>query len=193
MLLSEGESDKIMLSALLPSLSPKLKSAMSDSTLVIEPMQGARNLSHRLSALQATLCKTHIFLDNDKPASDAFDKAVQEGLSGRAGANFATVQGLQHSELEDCLDEGVYSASLLKHYGVTIPDNFFKGKAKWADRLQAAFKAQGRMWSDNIKSEVKMHVARAVSSAPNGALSQHRRAAVDSLVYALEQQLFEKA
>jgi len=78
---------------------------------------------------------------------------------------------------------------LLNKYGVSADSPKFRGGDKWSDRARAAFRHQGKPWSDDIETEVKASIAELVVRNPAGTLNPHKRSSFDALVQALEAKL----
>jgi hypothetical protein len=189
MLIVEGEEDRRALDSLLRHFSRPLKDALSNGSLALDSLLGGSNLSYKLSQARDTLCSTHTFLDHDKCGLDASAKAQRDGLLELADVTFATSLGQAESEIEDLYDESLYSAMLQNRYGVSVLSPKFRGNARWSDRARDAFKNQGKPWSDTIEAKLKADVAELVEASPGAALNQHKRAAFDALVAALEAKL----
>lgn len=188
-LLVEGEDDRKALRAILRDQSKMLAAALTQGSLGIESLQGGSNLSYKLSQVREALCESHSFLDNDHCAIQASTKATNEGLLKIADVTLTVCDGMKESEIEDLYDENVYSAMLFNKFGVSTQSPKFKGNEKWSDRLKAAFKHQGKPWSDQIEAAVKLAVADIVEANPGNVLNTHKRNSVDALVAALEGKL----
>jgi putative ATP-dependent endonuclease of OLD family len=188
-LVVEGEEDRRELRALLRQHSPRLANAIKEQSLGFESLHGGSNLSYKLSQIREAMCLAHSFLDHDKCGLAAQQKAEQEGLLTVADVTFAVCEALDESEFEDMLDSAIYGAMIQNRYGVSILSPKFKGNAKWSDRLRAAFKHQGKTWSDAVETKVKGEIAELVESNPASALNPHKRSSFDALVTALEAKL----
>jgi putative ATP-dependent endonuclease of the OLD family len=188
-LIAEGEDDKRALIPLLQDASAALKSAIAHGSLAIDTLLGGSNLSYKLNQIHEVMCQSYCFLDHDKAGLNAFDRAEKEGLATLADVTFATVPGMQESEIEDLYDENLYSSMLQKKHGVSTMSPKFKGRAKWSDRLRETFKHQGKPWSDSIEAKVKGDVADLAALSPKATLNVHKRGAFDALVTALEARL----
>ena len=79
-LLTEGEDDKIALTAVLSHHSPTLRDALKQNTLAIDTLAGGTNLAYKVGLVRDSLCLCHALLDDDKAGRDAFDKARLQGL-----------------------------------------------------------------------------------------------------------------
>jgi hypothetical protein len=188
-LVVEGEEDRRELRALLRQHSPRLANAIKEQSLGFESLHGGSNLSYKLSQIREAMCLAHSFLDHDKCGLAAQQKAEQEGLLTMADVTFAVCEALDESEFEDMLDSAIYGAMIQNRYGVSILSPKFKGNAKWSDRLRAAFKHQGKTWSDAVEMKVKGEIAELVESNPASALNPHKRSSFDALVTAPEAKL----
>lgn len=184
-LVVEGAEDLSVMTKLLQLKSPQIKEALSQGLLVINALDGATNLSYKLSLLRDALCEYHCFLDNDDAGRRAFDAARSDGLLTDAQCNFTICNGMPQSEMEDLYAVDAYRAVLERTYGVTLEVKQFRSNKKWSDRMRNAFLAQGKLWDDRIKSEVKTLVAETVIEKPDRALNAHKRGAFDGLANAL--------
>ncbi len=185
----EGEEDRRELRALLKHNSQRLADAIKEQSLGFESLHGGSNLSYKLSQIREAMCLAHTFLEHDKCGLAAQQKAEQEGLLTTADVTFAICDGQDESEFEDMLDSALYASTIQNRYGVSILSPKFKGNAKWSDRLRAAFKHQGKTWSDAVQAKLKGEIAELVEANPATALNSHKRSAFDALVTALEAKL----
>lgn len=188
----EGDEDKLSLSALLRDYSSKLASALDSGKLAVETLAGGTNLSYFVGLVRdALLCRFHCFLDNDDAGRKSYEKAKAEGLVDVGDVNFAMVNGMNDSELEDLYDITLYKDMIVNRYGVTLDINSkFKGnKRKWSDRVGEVFRVSGKMWNDQVKMEVKAKVALLVVSNPRNALNSHKRSVIDNFAQAVTQKL----
>jgi predicted ATPase len=185
-LVVEGEEDVVSLTTLLPFLSDKIAKAIKSNFLVIDKIGGASNLSYKLSLLNNALCSFHVFLDNDKAAVDAYEKAVREDNLKIKDFTLVTCNGMVESEFEDCLNTNIYDAEILSNYGVNISVPAFRGNTKWSNRMRQVFLGQGKPWTEKIEAQVKNTVAQSISKDILNSLNQHKRNSIDSLVIALE-------
>lgn len=188
-LVVEGEEDRRCLAVLLKQHSKLLAAAMAQQALGIESLQGGTNLSYKLSQIREAMCLAHTFLDHDDCGLKSSQKAEQDGLLLLADITFTTCNGMKESEIEDMFEESVYSTMLQNLYGVSTLSPKFKGNSKWSDRLAAAFRHQGKTWSDQIESKVKAQVAELVEANPAIGLNVNKRSSFDALISALEGKL----
>jgi putative ATP-dependent endonuclease of the OLD family len=188
-LVVEGAEDHVALSALLPYLSPVIAKALKHHHLVIEPIGGSGNLPYKLTTLSNALCVVHVLLDNDDAGRKAFDIAESDRIVRTADVNFVTCVGMPDSELEDVFARDAYKDKVLQEFGVDLTATSFRGKGKWSDRMKKSFEAQGKIWNDKAKTQVKAVVAEAVISRLDDALHPEKRKCIDALVTALERKL----
>lgn len=189
-LVVEGGCDWTAISALLSDRSTKLAEAMSTGLLAVESLGSASNLSARLDGLRNMLCRYHVLLDNDEAGRTAADKARTYGLLSPSEENFVAVPGLKNAEFEDALDQDIYVDAIRTSFGVNLNAPEFKhAKAKWSDRVAATFRAQGKNWSDQVKTAVKTVVAMQVAENPSEAIHSQRSKSLLSLVEELERRL----
>jgi len=188
-LVVEGEDDRTALLALLAYSSAKLRSALENGTLAIDPLHGGAKLSYKLTLLRDSLCNFCCLLDADECGRNAYVKAETDGLLTQADVWFTECAGMAEAEMEDMYDQNVYAQMLNRRYGVSVSHRAFRSNRKWSDRMGATFREQAKSWTDEVKQEVKNQVARAVGANPGEALSQHKRSAFDFLVTGLETKL----
>lgn len=185
-LVVEGQNDVISITALLRTLSQKLKAMIDGHMLIVDPVGGAGSLPYKLSLLKSSLCVYHTLLDYDEAGRKAYDNAVEDGLLDIKTTTFITCNGLPNSEFEDCLDVGAYSETIEEDYGVTLDCQEFKGNRKWSDRMRSVFLSQGKQWNNGVETRVKHTVANCVKKNPGIALNPHRRGAIEALQASLE-------
>lgn len=188
-LVVEGEEDRKALAALLPLSSKRIGTALQTGFIAIDTLGGGTNLSYKLGQLRETLCTCHSFLDYDQAGLTACAKAHAEGLASPADVTHVICPGLDESEFEDMLDEGLYAEFLKNKYGASLASPKFKGKRKWSNRLKAAFEHQGKVWSSRIEAQIKSDVADLIAASPSTALNSHKRGPFDGLIIALETKL----
>lgn len=184
----EGDEDKIAIRALMREHSPQLGNAIDSGKLAFETLAGGSNLSYVVGLLRdALLCSFHCFLDNDDCGRDSYAKARTEGLVEVADVNFASVPGMNDSEIEDIYDLTFYKDLIWNKYKVSLDMNakFKTNKKKWSDRVGEVFKASGKSWDDSVKAEVKAQLAELVASNPKFALNEHKRGVIDNLAQTL--------
>jgi hypothetical protein len=134
----------------------------------------------------AMLCSCHAFLDGDNAGRGAYEKAKNEGLLTVAEITFATVPGMQESELEDLYDFHFYKEFIWNKYNVSLDTPKFKGnKKKWKDRVKEAFLAAGKPWDNAIEMELKAGVANLVVLNPVSSVHPNKRGPLDALVSTL--------
>lgn len=192
-LIVEGKTDKRILEHLLPILSAPIKNALKNNQLIIEPLHGVGNLSHKLSSLENQICAYHVYVDADKPANDAVDKSIKENLLKNKNLTRSTCIGMPESELEDCFNPALYKDTIMINCGVSIDSREFKNSNnKWSERVKRVFDANGKRWTEAAKAELKFHVAEALVSAGEEALIPQKRSSIDALVGSLEMLMSSK-
>jgi hypothetical protein len=188
-LVVEGEEDRVALQALLGQASKKIGTALQTGLVAIDTLQGGTNLSYKLGQLRETLCCWHVLLDHDKAGLAAYERARADGLLAPADVTHVICPNLSESEFEDMLEEELYADFLKNQYSVSVASPKFKGKAKWSDRLRAAFAHQGKLWSPKVEMDVKASVAELTAATPSKALNPHKRGPFDAMVLAIEGKL----
>ncbi len=191
-LIVEGDDDRIALMALLKDCSSYLISAFDEGVIAIDTLGGASNLAYKISSVRDSICLHHVFLDKDKAGIEAYNKAKSRGLLDDADVNFCTYPGLKESELEDLYEKKLISTLINKKYRVSLDSPTFKTKKKWSERVKECFEKQGKLWNNQIESELKWAVANAVALNPSTALKPITKNIVTSLAATLESRLREK-
>ncbi len=191
-LIVEGEDDKVSLFAILSNYSQTLKNSLNNGSLIIDPLYGAGNLSYKISVYQSIVCDSHVLVDNDLAGREAIEKAEDDGILKVADYHYVVCNGMNESELEDCLNSSIYSEAINKEYGVNINTNKFRNNSSsWSQRMRTTFLSQGKRWTKRIKKQVKDTVSQCVKYNVENALNEQKRSSVDALVIALESKLTE--
>jgi hypothetical protein len=185
-LLVEGNDDKISLQKILPNMSDMIKKAIQNGEFIIDALDGAGNLSHKLSLYIGFQCKCHVLLDNDKSGVEAGEKAEKSGLISLRDITYTVCNGSPEAELEDCYKKEAYSQIITEKFGVNIDRSEFRNNKKWTERIGKCFLANGKKWDDKIKQEVKLSVANNIPSDPNEVFHPNKRSSIDSLVNSIE-------
>ena len=185
-LVVEGETDKVTLSKLLPSLSEKIKRALQNGILVIDFLSGSGNLSYMLSYFTSIQCRYFVFLDNDESGRNSGNAAIEQGLLDSRDVSYTICRGCRDSELEDCLNPLSYAECIMEKYGVDVNVRSFRGNKKWSVRMGNCFQSQGKQWDAAIEKQVKISIANCLPSDPSAALNEHKRSSIDALVSSLE-------
>ncbi len=189
-LVVEGDDDRIAINAFLRNSGETLLASLNSGRLAIEALGGGTNLAYSLGLVRdALLCTCHCFLDHDDCGRKSFEKARTEGLVDVADVGFASVLGMNDSEIEDLYDVSFYKTLVWNSYKVSLDSPRFRGRKKWSDRMAEAFKEAGKLWDDRIETELKSKVASLVASDPANAVNQSRRGPLDSLVQNLVEKL----
>lgn len=188
-LVVEGKNDAVALTALIKALSPKLKQMINSHMFIIDPIGGAGNLSYKLTLLKNSLCVYHTLLDNDDAGRKAYKFAEDELLLDIKSNTFINCNGSLSSEFEDCLNLSIYKDKINEDYGVNLDCSEFKNSRKWSDRVEQAFRSQGKQWNKSVESRVKFTVANCVKENPEDSLNSHKRGSIDALILSLEKMI----
>lgn len=166
-LIVEGESDKVILSKILPCMSEKIKNALSSNQLVIKSLDGAGNLQHDLADLKTQMCKYVVLLDNDKSGTSAASKAIEKNLIRDSDIRYTICNGSPESEIEDCINPTVYIQCIKDQFNVDLRFSAFKCNKKWSDRVKDCFNAYGAQWDEKTEAGVKTCVANCIPEIPS--------------------------
>ena len=189
-LLVEGTEDRDLLNELLPKQSPVIKSALDKRLLVIDHLAGASNLSYKTTFYRQNVCNVHVFMDNDEDGRKAVNQALDKAFLQIADYTLTACSGMKNCEVEDLLDPKIYTARVLKDFGINLDcKSFKKTSKKWADRAETEFISQAKIWNKSVKMKLKRTVIDEAISNSSKCIPQHRQQAIDALVKALEQKL----
>lgn len=189
-LIVEGKTDQIALTALLRNQSSILDSALQNRRLAIDPLGGAANLTYKLGLLRAHVFDYHVFIDADLAGLDIYNRALKEGYLEELKATLTTCNGMKEAEFEDLLSDEIVADVLRSKFDLerlTTPKR--NRNSKWSKRMEALFTAHGKPWSDAACNELKIAVAERVAQQPDLALNEYRRGPFDTLVQVLEARL----
>lgn len=190
-LLVEGESDRICITALLQHLSKNLRAAFQEGTIATDSLAGGSNLAYKVGLVRDALCDCHCFVDHDSTGIKAVENAKLQALLADRDVNFATVQGMPESEIEDLFDVELYEQMILNNYRVSLNDPKFKGTKKWSERVRQCFANQGQTWNDSIEKKLKAEISALVKACPQDAMNEHRKGPLVALAGTLETRLKE--
>lgn len=189
-LVVEGESDRVILKALLSAGDPELGRLLDDGMLAVETLAGGSNLGYRLSSLREALCAYHVFLDNDGEGREAARRAEAEGLLTPADCTFAIIPGQKESELEDLLNANLYREMIRNRYNVEIKvPRSRRISGKWSDRMKLIFELQGQPWDDETAMRVKTDIAQLAIQDTAQALSKGGESVLKALIMTLRRKL----
>jgi len=188
-LVVEGEDDRIALGAILSANSWKLRAALSNGMLAIDPLHGSTNLTFKLSLIRAALCGAFVFVDNDAAGKQAVEKAITDRVLLRANGRFALCRGKTESELEDFYSNEFCEAVVKTGFDVALVKPLMRGTKKWSERVADCFTKSGQQWNEGVKAAVKAQVAVAVAKSPKHALNKATRGPLDALAKALEERI----
>ncbi|WP_143074796.1 ATP-dependent nuclease [Streptomyces mangrovisoli] len=191
-LIVEGLTDRYSLEALIVSKSPKLSTFITNGALALDHLKGASNLLPKLDGLRQQLCQYHVLLDHDSAGLMAGSKARDAGLLSTKEETYTIVPSMKESEFEDTLNVELYKSEISKVFGVSLDvPEFKREKIKWGDRMEAAFRSQGKVYDTNVGMQVKMLVSKLVTSNPDSALHPRRASSIDALCVQLENRIDE--
>ncbi|MDD4121203.1 MAG: AAA family ATPase [Clostridia bacterium] len=186
LLIVEGENDKIALGALLPELSPTIKSALTNHSLEIMAIGGASHLQYHLTTLKNFLCRYMVFFDYDEEGKKAVQKAKSADLLRDDEVKYCSCHSKKEAELEDCFNPLIYCEDIKNQFGVELVAREFLDQKKWSKKMETAFQLAGVEWNPDVMRKVKSIVAQKVASNPLEALFPERRSTIDALAHSLE-------
>jgi putative ATP-dependent endonuclease of OLD family len=185
-LVVKGPDDKITLGSILPHYGPAIREALRRGTLAIDYVGGAGNLSYKCSMLKSTFYQIHALVDNDTSGKTSVQASLSDGTLVDAEYTLTNCIGMPESELEDCLKPEVYREAIFAQYGVEVNSAHFRGNQKWSDRIKRCFEAQGKIWNERTKQQVKLTVANAAAANPDDALHEVKGDVIRTLIQIIE-------
>lgn len=186
-LLVEGEEDVVLLKSWLEEKSIKIKTALSNASLIIDHLGGASNIGYKTTLYKNNLCNVIAYIDNDEAGRKEISGAVDKGIIKTNEYVLSLVKGMKNSEIEDLLDINSYNQIIKDEYGVDLNITKFKTKdKKWSDRVKDIFKSNGKIWTDKLETEIKYKVAKQASSLGLRSLNPHKASSIESLVTSIE-------
>lgn len=172
-ILVEGISDKNSIEAILKCKSSKIKKAIQNGELVIEPLCGTSHLKQRVSRLSDDFYKILVLLDDDQAGRQAAEQAKQIRLLDDKSIFFTVTNSKNESEFEDLLKPEIYTDYIKREFGIDIPKNFSSQKGKkWSSRLDALFSANMKRLTDKNLEEIKIHISELVKSNAEDVIRQ---------------------
>ena len=187
--LVEGASDVALLTSILASRSAAISNAISVGKLQFDSLGSASTLSYKANLYLSSACKVHAFLDDDKEAHIAYERAQKNGLLDVADVNFTSMIGMNEAELEDLYDPAVYRAAFSAHFGVDPTAKVQGRRRKWSEQTEARFKIAGKPWNDGVKSKVKGWLSEFAKSRVQDIFVRNSDALLDSFVSNLERRI----
>lgn len=182
-LVVEGESDFIILQAVLPLLSKVLKEKLKENFLIIEELRGSSNIKYRIGELKSSFCSYHILLDND----EAGRRAKADNEIPDKDITFVTCKGMKESEIEDTINVDIYKEEVEGKYGIDLSCKYFKSnKKKWSERMKDVLKASGKKSDEDALKGIKTIVASCVKKNPKKALNENKKESIEALAKSLE-------
>ncbi|MET8692879.1 AAA family ATPase [Streptomyces bauhiniae] len=189
-LLVEGVEDRRALIPILRSRSKALAAGFDSGTLAVECLRGAGNLGYQASLFKGQLCLVHVFMDNDKAATDAAAKSLSLGGLEYSEISHAIYPGMKESEIEDLYRVDTYREAIAQGYSVTFPTTQYnKKRFKWSERVKRDFLASGQQWNDQVEASVKNAVAEAVAGDPGNSVAPAAETIIANLCNVLERKL----
>ena len=166
-LLVEGSDDRLALTSLLSHYSTKVRDSLESTTLALEALEGATNLSYKASLIRQALCVVHAFLDDDAAGRQGFERARVQGVIADGEVNWSLCAGMAEAEVEDLYDPAIYRDMLQSVYRVSLDAPEFRSVKKWTERASSTFRRQGKRWDDRIKADVKAKIAALIAADPS--------------------------
>lgn len=190
MLLVEGETDEISLTAILSSKSNKIKTALAQNRLAIMPMGGTGGLSYLLNMANQLIGQAVVFLDSDEAAKSAMEKALKQNLICNNDYLLCSCSGMKNAEFEDAICKNLYRQAIFDKYGVDLDAGKMKNAAKvWSDKVGEVFSDGGKVWNKDVENDVKYIVASCVKASPSNAIDETKCMVINRLITMIEAKL----
>lgn len=190
MLLVEGETDSLSLSAILSAKSGIIKEAITNHRMAIMPMGGTGGLSYQLNMANQLIGQSVVFLDSDQAAKNALNKALKQNLIDDKNYLLCSCVGMKCAEFEDAICMDTYRQAIIDKYGVDLAVGKMKNATKvWSDKVCEVFTDGGKIWNEDIENEIKYIVASCVIANPINAIDEKKCSAVKGLISILEGKL----
>lgn len=189
-LIVEGPTDVIALSAILEEYDPIIKSAIRSGDLIFDDLKGAGKLTYKLATHKAALTLTHVFLDGDTPGKERIKVASDARALSDADYNLAIHPKKSNSELEDLYDINVYADAFLTAFGVDMRGGIASPhKKKWSDVVKEKFETSGKIFDKDKENEIKFWMANFAKNASKSILTNESRQPIDSLADSIKAKL----
>lgn len=185
-ILVEGRSDERILSKIFSFRSQKFSSAVKNGHLVVESLNSASKLAHRAGTLRRELFSFLAILDSDESGIAAVKDALKAACIEEHEYKMINVIGMPQSEIEDVIKPEVYLPEVAAKYGLTLARMTVPGNGKWSNRMREMFHAQGKIWDDTVKGDLKNLVASAVEVYPDDPVANPRGDVIATIVEAVE-------
>ncbi|MDD3287484.1 MAG: AAA family ATPase [Alphaproteobacteria bacterium] len=172
-LLVEGPTDKRIISSIFAASSSILARAINEGLLVIDMMNGTKNLPYKLDLWLHSLCTCYVLLDNDKDGQKAASEIAKDLRTKEMIKNITLTTHSERpiAEIEDMISFGLYAQELNNKYNISMTETGFDRNKKWSENLKQSFLSVGRPWNDTIKNEAKDLVMHCVEAKPKNALN----------------------
>jgi len=170
MLLVEGDTDKISLSKLL-STDPAIKLALDTNRFSILTLGGTGAVSYYINLLNTLISSTLVFLDSDEAGRNAINKALGDKIIDDKHYYLCKKSDMAKSEFEDIISLDLYRQEVIDKYGVDLDTGKMRNKTKvWSDRVRDVFEDNGKVWTEELETDLKYLVAHKVEDKPEAAL-----------------------
>lgn len=183
MLLFEGSYDVKALRAILAARNTEIGSLLKRNVIGMDHLNGASALSQKAGFYKAGACAVLCFLDKDQAAETAVQKAIAARVLDERDFHLSSRPGLRESELEDLYNEAIYRDKFAEEFNVIFQKQTgtIAGE-KWSSRMEALFKTQGKLWSDETKDRVKGWLAEYASAHPRDIIRPEFSLPIDSFI-----------
>jgi len=161
----EGRSDgRILEMAIQEFGSESLRSRLTSRRMGIRELRGISKLRYQLSEADQNVLGFHVYADNDAAAKTAIESALKEKLLKHDEYTLCSCIGMKESEIEDMFLYDVYEDMISSKYGVDISKNKSASKGKWSERIKHSFETAGKIYTDEIREDVKKIVCDGVEA-----------------------------
>ncbi len=186
----EGDEDVMALKAILQNRYPGLRQAIKNGDLAFDPLGGASNLSYKARMYRNSATLVHCFLDSDVAGHQAIKRAIDQSIIRESDYNLINVEGQKEAEIEDLFDKKKYGPAFRDKFGVdpTVKPPDSKNE-KWSGKMGKIFQSHGKLWDDQLKTNVKKWLADFVMENVEDIVIEERFGPVDAFAKSLMKKL----
>jgi putative ATP-dependent endonuclease of the OLD family len=185
-ILVEGKTDVRILSALFSTVSSELAEHVATGKLVVDHLQGAGNISSKVSYLRSIAATTILILDDDQAGRSCARKARYDASIEDKYIFYFKRSGHGETEIEDTLNPDCYWSKVESVCGVKLDRQSFEASdGKWSARMKMAFERSGKSWSSSTETNAKNAVACCAVSAGSAALTEDGLSQLESIASAV--------
>ncbi len=187
-ILVEGVSDQKALQEIIQLKSKSISDAIKSGIIRFESLGGVSSLRQKASFYRSITCIVRCFIDNDKEAIKAAERAIKDCVLENFDITFAKIPGKVESELEDFYDSALYADSFHSEFKINIRSNIPKAikTKKWTDVIEYLFNRSGRMWNHEVEVAIKSWMAEFAINHKDNIIRKEISSALNAFVHNIE-------